>query len=675
MNEYVIAKYMRLSLDDAVTKSFSIPHQRKLLDRHIDELDIPNATVLEFIDNGHSGTNLERPAMQELLDLVRCGKVNCIIVKDFSRFSRNALESGYYIEQVFPLYGIRFVSVDDRFDTNDYKDSTGGIDVAFKFLMHEYYSKDLSKKVKSVKRVQMMSGTNIVANAIYGYRKNDVGKWEPDPVPAEIVRQIFKMALDGLSTAQIRDKLCTAKYPTPREYIEMKRGKEILPEYMWTARMVLHTLDNEQYTGSYVAGKQEQKCIGSHSKIHIDKSKWIIIPDRHPAIISKEDFNTVQEMKKHRKGSTTDKPIQSDMSKPKRPRMMRGEFIAATPIYGYARAENGKLKIDEAAAEVIRKIYETALQGLSCAEIADALSADRHPIPSEYIKCGRGYDGSPANRWTEKCVREILKNIQYTGAYVSGKILKDYETGKKYHVPKDQWILIPDKNPPIVSKEVFEKVQKMAADSRKKRKNVSPRNFLLRGMVKCGCCGYALSYDPIDNPVFRCSHTHADSGAECHKMKANVRELDETVLTIIKKQAEVVLGSDDLSGYRKMSMDERRAADCEEKIRQYEEQRQNCYEQFVQNEIENDAYQSLKKECSANIDKLKNQLAVFKQTECDKQANQKTAVIAKEILNEKATPKDIVNALVEKILVFPDNRIEILWKFANFAIGGNKPIT
>jgi len=115
MTDYIIAKYLRLSMDDAVSESMSIPHQRLMLDEFIEELSIPNATVIEFADNGYTGTNLNRPGAQEMLDLVRCGKVNCIIVKDFSRFSRDSMESGYYIEQVFPLYGVRFISVSDCF--------------------------------------------------------------------------------------------------------------------------------------------------------------------------------------------------------------------------------------------------------------------------------------------------------------------------------------------------------------------------------------------------------------------------------------------------------------------------------------------------------------------------------------------------------------------------------
>jgi DNA invertase Pin-like site-specific DNA recombinase len=116
-------------------------------------MDIAGAQVLEFVDTGFTGTNVERPGFQEMIELVRCGRINCIVVKDFTRFARNTLESGYYIEKVFPLYRVRFIAVGDRFDSSDYIDGTGGVDVAFKFLMNEYYSKDLSKKVKSAKHM------------------------------------------------------------------------------------------------------------------------------------------------------------------------------------------------------------------------------------------------------------------------------------------------------------------------------------------------------------------------------------------------------------------------------------------------------------------------------------------------------------------------------------------
>ena len=671
MNEYVIAKYIRLSMDDAISESLSIPNQHLLLDRHIDSLDLPNVTVMDFVDNGHSGTNLERPAVQEMLDLVRSGGVNCIVVKDFSRFSRNALESGYFIEQVFPLYRIRFIAVDDYFDSDDYKGDTGGIDVAFKFLMHEYYSKDLSAKVKSTKRVQMINGENIVANAVYGYRKNDSGKWEPDTEAAEIVRRIFAMALEGLPTAMIRDRMHDDRIPTPKEYLLLRRGKEIEVKCVWSARMVLTILANEQYTGMYVSGKQEQKAIGSHSKIHIDPSKWIRIPDSHPAIVSKETYAAVQSLRNRFQNSTTVKPVGNllmDENRLHASRMIRGDNIAGTPIYGYLKQDDGSWKIDMAVSGVIQEIFDMAIRNLSYADICVSLCESGYPTPSEHIRKNRGCNFVPECRWTIKSVRAILKNIQYTGAYVSGKTLKDYATGKQYHTAESDWIIIPGKHPAIISADTFDQVQAITRNSNTRRKNMRPQDNLLRGgILKCGCCGYALAYDSsARGGVYRCQHTLPNKDAECHKMRAGASELDDAVLTVIKKHAELVLESGDLSELRKVGADEKRMAECNKKIARYVEQQQAHYEQLVLHEIDRDTYRTLSDECTAQLDIWKRQLALCRQSERDRQADKKVMAIAKEALSETAAPRDIVEALVDKVFVSPGNRIEIHWKMANF---------
>lgn len=666
MSEYVIAKYIRLSQDDAVSESLSIPNQRLLLDRHIDALDIPNATVLEFVDNGYTGTNLERPGAQEMLDLVRCGKVNCIIVKDFSRFSRNAMESGYYIEQVFPLYRVRVIAIGDYFDSSDYFDGIGGIDVAFRFLMHEHYSKDLSKKIRSAKRVLMENGEYIVAGAIYGYRKNDSGKWEPDPEAAKVVRQIFKLALDGLSTAQIRDRLFAERRLPPKEYFDIQRGKDIEPRYMWPTRSIFRILTNEQYTGSYVSGKCELKQIASQARIESDRSEWIIIPDSHPAIISKEDYAAVQKMLISPKEYAPDKPIPSNLSNASRPRIESGERKSSAVPYGYVRSNCGTWEVDATAANVVRRIYEMTMQGLSVREICDKLYEAGHPTPAEYFNLSRGKDIQPTKRWPCLRITEILKDEQYIGTYVAGKSFQD-ANGKKYRPPKSEWIIIPDKHPPIISKEVFEKVQEIRANS---RRTMCRRDYLLRGKVSCGCCGFALTYSDSTFPAtYRCMKTHADSMADCHKMKVNADELEDAVMTIIKKQAEVALESGDLSGFRKMNDFEFRTVACEKQIRQWIEQRQIYYEQFVLGEIDRDTHMRLKSECTAQLDRLNNQLALLKQAARDKLANQKAVAFTNKVVDKRLSHNDIVDALIDKIHVFPGNRIEIQWKFVNFAVG------
>jgi len=504
MNEYVIAKYIRLSRDDAVSESLSILNQRALLDRHIEQSEIFYTNVLEFVDNGYTGTNYERPGVQEMLDLVRSRKVHCIICKDFSRFGRNILETGYFIEQVFPLFGVRFIAVTDNYDSNEYKGGTGGIDVAFKFLIHEYYCKDLSKKVKSAKHIKMINGESITANAIYGYRKNDTGNWEIDKDAADVVRLIFKMALECCKTSKICDALCDAKHPVPSEYKSESRGKSVESDCLWSSMMILRIIRNEQYIGTYIAGRHIREVVGLNKQTAVDESEWTKIPNHHPAIISKEDFDKV------------------------------------------------------------------------------------------HVKYMR----------------------------------------KKHTKPRQT------------------------------------RDYLLLGKIFCGCCHRALTYSTSKKPVFRCLHTYAAPNAECHKMKIGVRELDSMVMSIIRKQAEVILNSEGMADCRNLSSSEKSIAECENQIRQHMERHQNYYEQFILHEIDKGIYQSLKDECTGQIGKLNAQLALLKQAECEKQNNQKKVMIAKEALSitEAAMFKEVVDSLVEKIIVFPGNQIEIKWKVSDFAM-------
>ena len=208
MKEEIIALYIRLSLEDSKYDSMSIENQQMILrEKALSLSSGDRAVIREFIDNGHTGTNFERPAMQELLSLVQTGKVACILVKDFSRFGRNSIETGYFIEKVFPLYHTRFISVSDNFDSADYKGDTGGIDVAFKYLINEAYSRDMSMKSKSAKYAKMRRGEYQSVICCYGYQKGKDGRLVPDEETTPIVRQIFTWAAEGYGAAEISRKL------------------------------------------------------------------------------------------------------------------------------------------------------------------------------------------------------------------------------------------------------------------------------------------------------------------------------------------------------------------------------------------------------------------------------------------------------------------------------------
>ena len=294
MSKYVIALYIRLSVEDFKTESLSIPNQRLILrERAMTLSEWDHAEVLEFIDNGHTGTNFERPAVQELLEQVQAGKIDCIIVKDLSRFGRNSIETGYFIERVFPLYHTRFISVSDDFDTADHKGDTGGIDVAFKYLISECYSRDMSMKTKSAKYAKMRRGEYQSVICPFGYRKSADGRMEPDEDAAVVVRQIFGWAADGCTAAEITRKLYALHIPTPGEY-KANKGKPYhdvsRTHGVWSSSTVLRILEDERYIGTYIIGKRTVREIGSTRSRMKDESEWFKIPDHHPALISEELF-------------------------------------------------------------------------------------------------------------------------------------------------------------------------------------------------------------------------------------------------------------------------------------------------------------------------------------------------------------------------------------------------
>lgn len=289
-----IALYIRLSLEDEKYDSLSVGNQQKLLREKAMSLpEFAACEIEEFIDNGHTGTNFERPAVQQLLELVRAGKICCILVKDFSRFGRNSIETGYFIQKVFPLFHVRFISVSDNFDSAEHKGDTGGMDIAFKYLINECYSRDMSIKSKTAKMARMKRGEYQSKVCPYGYQKGANGRLVPDGETADNVRRIFEWAASGFNATQIAHKLYELKIPTPGEVKTMRGNKThdiTRVNGVWGNSTVLRILEDERYTGTYVINKRHTVEIGStHVRLN-DESEWIKIPDHHEPIISRELF-------------------------------------------------------------------------------------------------------------------------------------------------------------------------------------------------------------------------------------------------------------------------------------------------------------------------------------------------------------------------------------------------
>ncbi|MDR1116959.1 MAG: recombinase family protein [Oscillospiraceae bacterium] len=299
MNKY-IAEYLRLSDDDGNSgESGSIASQRQIVESYISTVpDFSGMPVKEFIDDGYSGTNFDRPGVKLLLEAVRGGEVSCIIVKDLSRFGRQYLEVSKFIEQLFPYLGIRFIAVNDHYDSNNHKGATADIDVPVRNMINAMYSKDISKKVKSAKRTQMKQGIFSNAFAPYGYMKskNDRHILLIDEPAAEIVRRIFELAGEGHSAFQIADMLNAEGVLSPAAYKKQNGSKLAVSNTarsFWTNGIISRILRDERYTGVLVGGQRETTAVGSGKKRHTPRESWVRVPGVLPVITPREVFEAL----------------------------------------------------------------------------------------------------------------------------------------------------------------------------------------------------------------------------------------------------------------------------------------------------------------------------------------------------------------------------------------------
>lgn len=301
--KYVIAKYLRLSSEDGdKPESDSIVNQRYLIDFYIkDKFKNKDVEAIELIDDGYSGTNMNRPGMKKLLILAETKEISCVIVKDFSRFARDYVEVGLYAEQKFPEWQIRFISVNDRYDSLDFRGITGGIDVAMKNIAHTMYSRDLSEKIKSARKIQYKEGKYIATYAFYGYKKSpeDKHKLIIDPQAAEVVKSIFNMRLGGMKPSQIAITLNRQGILTPAQYkreVEHCMRKWNNPDgfNFWTDDAIHRILKDERYTGKLISGKTESVSFGGTKTKRVKNENAIIAYNTHEAIISQDMFDKVR---------------------------------------------------------------------------------------------------------------------------------------------------------------------------------------------------------------------------------------------------------------------------------------------------------------------------------------------------------------------------------------------
>ena len=297
--------YLRLSRDDGdKEESGSITGQRELLRDYISQ----HPELREYairIDDGFSGSTFERPGFQKMIEDVKSGRTDCIIVKDLSRFGRNYLDAGEYIERIFPFLGVRFIAVNDNYDSLGEKKSSDDLIIPFKNLINEAYCRDISMKIRSQLEIKRKNGQFLGSFAAFGYLKDeqDKNKLVVDQYAADIVRDIFKWKLEGISPQDIADALNKLGILSPMEYkrslgMKYTTSFKTSAKAAWSAGTVIRILKNPIYTGVLIQGKETTPSYKVHKRIAKDKSEWTVIEDSHEAIISEIDFDSVQKVLK-----------------------------------------------------------------------------------------------------------------------------------------------------------------------------------------------------------------------------------------------------------------------------------------------------------------------------------------------------------------------------------------
>lgn len=295
--------YVRLSREDGdKEESNSVTGQKDLIRDYMTRHPELRECGMK-VDDGFTGSNFDRPAFQEMMAEVKAGKINCIVVKDLSRFGRDHLKAGEYLEQIFPFLGVRFIAINDNYDSLNSSSESDELIVPFKNLINEAYCRDTSIKIRSQLEIKRKRGDFIGSFAVFGYRKDpaDHHRLLVDDYAADVVRDIFQWKLEGLSAGDIAVRLSTAGIPTPMDYkqsqgMNYSTSFRIKEKSEWSAGMILRILKNPVYTGVLEQGRVTTPSYRVKRLVNKPREEWAVVENCHEAIIDRYDFESVQKV-------------------------------------------------------------------------------------------------------------------------------------------------------------------------------------------------------------------------------------------------------------------------------------------------------------------------------------------------------------------------------------------
>lgn len=292
---YRAGVYARLSVDKGAESRDSIANQLSLIEDYIKtKADIK--LCARYIDMGQSGTNFERSGFHRLLSDIRKGEIDCVVVKDLSRFGRNHIEAGSYIEEIFPFLGVRFIAVTDQYDSKDETKDSQALLMPLRNIVNELYARDISAKVVSQLRLKQARGEYMGAFAPYGYLREEPNRLVPDPKTAEIAGEIFALRLQGMSCQRIAKLLGERGTPPPSRYRRALAGQQAVgdtPE-LWHKSTIRRILTNPVYVGDMVQCKEQSSVFWGNRRKRLPSAQWLWVKQTHPSLVSREEFERVQ---------------------------------------------------------------------------------------------------------------------------------------------------------------------------------------------------------------------------------------------------------------------------------------------------------------------------------------------------------------------------------------------
>ena len=298
--DFRVGIYIRLSQEDRDKKYESdseiVIKQKELLRSYVKNNNFN--LVKEYVDDGFSGTDFDRPAFKEMLEDIKNKKINCVIVKDLSRFGRDHVMTGYYTETFFPENNIRFISISESVDT--FKEQASNDSSTFIIACNDYYSKQNSVKIRAVLNQKRLNGKFVGSLPSFGYMRDpeDKGHLIPNPETDWIVKEIFKLRANGVGPTEIANKLNDMKVPTPSGYKKTSYSSQLIDRDTWNITTVKKILANRIYTGDMVQHVQTKVNYKSKKKITLDEKLWTIVENTHEALVDKDTFEYVNNLRK-----------------------------------------------------------------------------------------------------------------------------------------------------------------------------------------------------------------------------------------------------------------------------------------------------------------------------------------------------------------------------------------